>query len=66
GGGGGGELKARRWACGARGQQLGCGDVRARQGSNRLRIALEARAGESDEPLRIDGVELIVTYRDGA
>ena len=43
-----------------------CGDVPAGQGSNRLRIKLETRAGSVDSPLRIDGVELIITYRDGA
>ena len=60
------ELDGEPLACDSNGQQLSCGDVPARQGGNRLRITLEARAGESDEPLRIDGVELIVTYRDGA
>ena len=52
--------------CAASGQQLSCQAVPAQQGGNRLRIVLDARAGEPDSPLRIDGVELIVSYRDGA
>ena len=56
------ELNDQPLVCEASGQQLGCADVPARQGGNRLRITLEARDGRSDSPLRIDGVELLITY----
>ena len=57
------ELNDQPLTCEASGQQLRCADVPARQGSNRLRIVLEARAGEPDSPLRIDGVELLIKYK---